>query len=304
MFEIRSRPDPVVWADDDKTGPFSRQELEFYRTNGYIKVEGLFDVDEIQTYCEKLTTGKDELEEDIKSNKEEFISTDNYTCVTEPGSTKIRSIYSPHKFLPAANQLCRDRRLLGRVRQILDSDVYMHHTRLNCKQQFKGTGFYWHSDFETWHTEDGMPRPRCLTCMVLMTRNLPQNGALMVIPGSHRHYISCAGPTPDNHWISSLQDRYIGIPNQEALSQMVKEGGIHYCTGEAGSVFFFDCNLLHGSQANFSPWDRMNFFLVYNSVDNKLVPPFGPPKPRPETLGTRDPAWVQPITPLEKPTDE
>eukprot|EP00058_Branchiostoma_floridae_P010084 XP_002595572.1 hypothetical protein BRAFLDRAFT_64651 [Branchiostoma floridae] len=300
--EIRSRPDPVIWGDDEKPGPFSRQELEFYKTNGYIKVDGLFDDQEIQMCREKFTALRDKFEEDNRSKKE-CIVTDNYTSVTEPGSNKVKSIYSPHKILPAVNQLCQDNRLLGRAQQILDSNVYMHHTRLNFKQQFKGTGFYWHSDFETWHVEDGMPRPRSMSCMILMTRNLAQNGALMVIPGSHRHYISCAGPTPDNHWVTSLQYRYIGTPNQEALSHMVQEGGIHHCTGEAGAAFFFDCNLLHGSLANISPWDRMNLFLVYNSLHNKLVAPFGPPKPRPENLGCRDPAWVQPITPLEKPTE-
>ncbi|XP_078610463.1 ectoine dioxygenase-like [Branchiostoma floridae x Branchiostoma japonicum] len=301
--EIRSRPDPVVWGDDGKPEPFSRQELEFYKTNGYIKVNGLFDAQETQSCLEKFTTVREAFEEDIRLNKKEFLLNVNYSCVTEPGTNKIRTIYNPHKILPVANQLCQDSRLLRRAQQILDSDVYMHHTRLNFKQQFKGTGFYWHSDFETWHVEDGMPRPRSLSCMVLMTRNLPQNGALMAIPGSHRHYISCAGPTPDNHWVTSIHKRYIGLPSHEALLQIMQEGGIHYCTGDEGSVLFFDCNLLHGSHTNFSPWDRMNLFLVYNSLHNKLVAPFGPPKPRPEHLGCRDPAWVLPITPLEKPTE-
>ncbi|XP_066289350.1 ectoine dioxygenase-like [Branchiostoma lanceolatum] len=304
VAEIRPRQDPVVWGDDsEKAGPFSRQELQFYKTNGYIVVKGLFDAHEIKACRKTFTALRDTFEEDMESNKKEYIDTGKYVCVSEPGSTKIKSIYSTHKFLPVANQLSRDRRIVGRVQQILGRDVYIHHSRVNFQQAFKGSGFYWHSDFETWHTEDGMPRPRSMSCVVLMANNLPQNGALMVIPGSHKHYIVCKGETPENNWLGSLQDQYTGLPNHQALSQMVKEGGIHYCTGEAGSVIFFDCNLLHGSHTNISPWDRTNIFLAYNSVDNRLVAPFGPPKPRPEHICTRDPAWVQPIIPLDKPTE-
>ena len=30
----------------------------------------------------------------------------------------------------------------------------------------------------------------------------------------------------------------------------------HQCTGKAGSVLFFDCNLMHGSSSNISPLPR------------------------------------------------
>jgi len=55
----------------------------------------------------------------------------------------------------------------------------------------------------------------------------------------------------------------------------------------AGSVLFFDCNLMHGSASNISPMPRRNLFMVYNSVENALVEPFSAPQRRPEHIASR-----------------
>src|SRR3546814_18361378 len=85
--------------------------------------------------------------------------------------------------------------------------VYIHQSRLNYKPGFKGKEFYWHSDFETWHVEDGMPRMRALSMSVLLAENTTHNGPLMLIPGSHQTYLTCVGETPDAHYLSSLKRR-------------------------------------------------------------------------------------------------
>ena len=40
--------------------------------------------------------------------------------------------------------------------------------------------------------------------------------------------------------------------------------------GPAGSVVFFDCNTMHGSNGNITPSARSNLFYVYNHVDNAV----------------------------------
>lgn len=57
--------------------------------------------------------------------------------------------------------------------------------------------------------------------------------------------------------------------------------------GPAGSLLLFECNTLHASNENMSPWPRSNLFFVYNSVDNQLEEPFAAPQRRPEFLGAR-----------------
>src|SRR3546814_6672767 len=94
-------------------------------------------------------------------------------------------------------------------RSLLDSDVYVHQSRINLKPGFRGKEFYWHSDFETWHTEDGMPSMRAVSCSVLLTPNHSWNGPLLTIAGSHKWFVSCVGETPANHHEVSLRRQAI-----------------------------------------------------------------------------------------------
>ena len=55
----------------------------------------------------------------------------------------------------------------------------------------------------------------------------------------------------------------------------------------------FDCNTMHGSAGNISPYSRINLFLVFNSVDNAVVDPFGDQPPRPDYLAERT---FEPVT--------
>lgn len=84
--------------------------------------------------------------------------------IREPGSDEIRSIFAVHRE-GLFRQLANHPRILPIVQQILGSQVYVHQSRINFKQGFTGKEFYWHSDFETWHVEDGMPRMRALSLL-------------------------------------------------------------------------------------------------------------------------------------------
>ncbi len=208
---------------------------------------------------------------------------------------EVRSIFDVPKYSELVDQTLREDRVAGAARQILGSDVYLHQTRVNSKPGFVGTGFNWHSDFETWHTEDGMPTPRCLSASILLTDNHTQNGPLMLMPGSQGTFVTCVGETPEDNYKSSLKTQVIGIPDEKLLQILYDRHGIHVATGDAGSMILFDSNTIHGSNGNITPDPRANVFAVFNSVENTLVEPFAAPAPRPTHLGARD------FTPLAPP---
>jgi ectoine hydroxylase len=220
------------------------------------------------------------------------------TIIREPGSHEIRSIFRIHRQSALMGRLAADVRLAGVARFVLGEDVYVHQARLNYKRGFSGKEFYWHSDFETWHVEDGMPRMRALSMSILLAENTPHNGPLLLIPKSHRTYVSCVGETPDDHYRASLRRQEYGVPDQDSLAALVRENGIDAVTGKPGTVVIFDCNTIHGSNGNITPLPRANVFLVYNAVSNRLVAPFGGPAPRPEFLAART---VEPISPASGP---
>ncbi len=161
----------------------------------------------------------------------------------------------------------------------------MHQSRINYKPGFKGKGFNWHSDFETWHAEDGMPAMHAVSASIILTDNHLFNGPLMLIPGSHKHFIPCVGPTPEEHHKQSLKTQQIGVPSEHALTKMIDRYGIEAPTGPAGSLLLFDCNTLHGSNANISPDPRSNVFFVFNRRDNACGEPYAAKKRRPRFLG-------------------
>ena len=75
--------------------------------------------------------------------------------------------------------------------------------------------------------------------------------------------------------------------DEVSLAELAHRHGIVAPTGKPGTVILFDCNLMHGSNGNITPFPRTNAFLVYNAVSNRLGKPFGVDKPRPWFLADR-----------------
>jgi ectoine hydroxylase len=270
------RVDPTVWGGE-ADGPVDAATLASHDAKGYHIVEGLLSPAEVQAYWQEL----------VRLSGDSTLKTDE-RVIAEQQSGEVRSIFEVHKISELIGELIRDPRILDRARQILGSEVYIHQSRVNYMPGFKGTGFYWHSDFETWHAEDGMPRPRAVSCSIALTDNYAFNGGLMVMPGSHRTFVSCVGETPEDYYKSSLKAQEIGVPSEHDITKLAAEYGIDQFTGPAGSALWFDSNIMHGSGNNITPYPRSNIFLVFNSVDNALVEPFAASKPRPTFIGSRD----------------
>lgn len=287
MSAIIARQDPVIYNGGTYAAALNTQQVSSYERNGFLLIEDLFNPQEV----EKLLA-----EVERMRNDPAIVGLDE--AITEPGSEAVRSIFRVHQLSSMVSDLARDPRVINVARQILGSEVYIHQSRANMKPGFKGKEFYWHSDFETWHVEDGMPRMRALSCSILLTDNNACNGPLMLVPGSHQQFISCQGVTPDDHYKKSLKKQEYGVPDSLSLQLLVEQGGIEPMIAKAGSVVFFDCNTMHGSAGNISPWPRANVFMVYNSVENVLGDPKYGLKPRPEHIATR--ASFEPLTPLEE----
>jgi len=284
--DIIERKDPVVYGGRPP-GPeayLSDDQLSFFENNGFLIFESFFFREEVYTIQKELNRLRNL--KSAENNPEYFL---------EPASREVRSIFNIHRTNELFRKLSCDKLILKIVTQLLNSPVYIHQSRINYKPGFDGKEFYWHSDFETWHMEDGMPRMRAISCSITLTDNNEFNGPLLLIPGSHRHYISCTGETPEDHFKHSLKKQEYGVPNPDILKNITDQNGMVSFKGEAGSVIFFDCNIMHGSNGNISPWPRSNVFFVYNSMENTLVAPFCGLKPRPEYIASRDFSSLEPL---------
>ncbi|QLY28202.1 ectoine hydroxylase [Nocardia huaxiensis] len=265
------RTDPTVW------GTVESEALAGFETDGYAVLDALLDPMEVADFSAEMhrLTQEPELWLDDR-------------LIAEKGSRRVRSIFEVHKLNAAVADLVRESRVAGLARQILGSEVYIHQSRVNYMPGFEGAGFYWHSDFETWHAEDGMPAPRAVSLSIALTDNHPYNGSLMVMPGSHNTFVPCQGATPDDHYRESLREQQIGVPRRSDITELANKHGLAQFTGAAGSALLFDSNIMHGSANNITPFPRSNIFLVFNSVENTLVAPYAAAAPRPTYIGSRD----------------
>jgi ectoine hydroxylase len=278
------RVDPVVHSRWTLDAPIGEAQAAQFDAAGYLVLENLFAADELAL-----------LQAESGRLLADPAALDPGTVVTERDGDEVRSVIRIHDQSPVMRRLAADQRLAGLARFLLGDEVYVHQSRLNYKPGFQGKEFYWHSDFETWHVEDGMPRMRALSMSILLAANTPNNGPLMLMPGSHRTFLTCVGETPDNHYLSSLKKQEYGVPDEDGLTALAAAHGIVAPLGAPGTVIVFDCNVMHGSNGNITPFPRANAFIVYNAVSNRLEAPFGAPAPRPTFIADRA---FRPIAPV------
>ncbi len=277
-YESLERKDPIVYSNQNKyLDSGIRSKILRYERFGYLFISNFLVEQETQALLAEARRLRKAAEADTMDE-----------AFYEANTREVRSIFAVHKLSDKVLAVLQQPRIIEYVSTILDDDVYLHQSRMNYKPAFKGKDFYWHSDFETWHAEDGMPRMRALSLSLSLTPSLSTNGPLMLIPGSHKTYVSCAGRTPEDHYQESLVDQQRGIPDRDTLSELALAKGIAAPVGGAGSATFFDCNTMHGSAGNITPFPRINLFIVYNALSNRLTTPFSSDEPRPEFVAARE----------------
>ena len=274
--EVLPRTGPIVFGSPED-GPLEAADLKHFEDTGYLTIDQLITSEELKLFTDELQ----------RLSRDPEVKADERTVV-EAESDEVRSIFDIHRTNEIFRKIANDPRLVDRARQILGTDVYIHQSRINYKPGFVGKEFSWHSDFETWHAEDGMPTPRAVSLSLSLTDNYSFNGPLMIMPGSHKRYISCVGGTPEDNYRKSLIMQGAGTPDRQTLSDFADEYGIDVLEGAAGGAIMFDSNCMHASNGNVTPFSRSNIFIVYNSVENTCVEPFAAPKPRPEFVGSTD----------------
>ena len=164
---------------------------------------------------------------------------------------RLRRVNAPVEASAAYYQTMADSHMADCVVDLIGPNVKLHHTKINSKQPGGHTEVKWHQDFPyTPHTNDDL-----VTALLMIDEVTEENGALEVVPGSHR------GPLY-SLWHEGL---FTGAVADQVVEQS-KEKAV-FCTGPAGSVCLMHTRLLHGSAANRSDLPRTLFISVYSADD-------------------------------------
>lgn len=269
------RLDPVVWPGN-QLGLFTAAELDRYVGEGFVTLAQLLMPAEV-THCLR----------DLRRLSREPAMRLDERAVCDRDADVPRAIFDVHRINPVIAALAADPRLASSARQILGTEVYVHQSRVDYRPGCGLGGSDWHSDFEEWHSEDGMPRMRAVTAFLSLRDNPPGAGPLQIVPGSHHVFVPCLGRTSVDRGRVPSAGQQMGKPSPALVGTLVDRHGTADVSGPAGSVTFFDSNCMHRVDGGGKPYEGLSVSVVYNSVENTLGEPFSTLRARPEYLAAR-----------------
>jgi ectoine hydroxylase-related dioxygenase (phytanoyl-CoA dioxygenase family) len=224
----------------------TREQVEIYRTNGFLAVEGVYSRDE-------MAEARAVVEEFVERSRDVTDHTDVYDL--EPGHSaaepRVRRLKSPYLHDPTFDRLVRHDRMLDVVAGLLGPAIRLHGNKLNMKSAGYGSAVEWHQDFAFYpHSNDDL-----LAVGVALDDCLIENGCMLMMPGSHRW------PILDHHqegvFVGAFDPDKEDVDLARAVPVEVHEGGIT----------LHHCRTAHGSDVNTSPAPRRLFLMELAAVD-------------------------------------
>lgn len=173
------------------------------------------------------------------------------------GSEEIRLIEPVAHLDPRLEALFADPRLIQPMQDALNiDDVGPFTSKLNLKRAAEGSEFPYHQDYPYWYVVVEEHAGDIATAIVFLDDAGAGNGALRVLPGSHRH-----GPAPRD---PTDPTRFLADP-----ARLDRHGEV---TVEvpAGSVLLFGSLLVHRSSPNESGADRRALLLSFQPAGRPL----------------------------------
>ena len=111
----------------------------------------------------------------------------------------------------------------------------------------------WHQDWGTYYRVDGILEPRGIMIGVFLDDVTAVNAPVLAVPGSHKDGLVSEAvvdeSVPDHEHAAKY--RYDITP--ATMKRLVDEHGLETIEGSAGSIFFMNMAVVHGSSVNISP---------------------------------------------------
>lgn len=139
------------------------------------------------------------------------------------------------------------------------ADVLVSQSHHNCVMT-KHPGFssatLWHQDIRYWSFD----RPELISVWLALGPETAKNGALSVIPGSHRLSL-------DRGRLDGALFLRTDLPENASLIDSAMPVEL-----EAGDVLFFHCRLFHAAGMNLLERVKYSLVFTYHTADNQPIP--------------------------------
>ncbi len=224
------------------TGPLTDLQVASFSTDGYLVIRSLLDAEETE-----LTLTAARQDESLRINAMDVIDTKgritNLSLWNQPGD----DIYGA---------ICRSRRVVDSMEQLLGDEVYHYHSKLSAKEPKVGGAWEWHQDYGYWY-QNGCLFPDLASVFIALDPATRENGCLQLLKGSHRmgriehgRFGSQTGADPERVEMAMQRLEHV------------------YCEMAPGDAVFFHGNTLHSSDANLSDKPRWGLICCYNTRHN------------------------------------
>ena len=223
----------------------TRAETEAFNRDGYVVLEHVLDSErraQLGASLDRLLTLAKEQPQHPDFQQEKG---------TEAGS--IRKINNFVRYGQEWWSLVEHPRVLAAVRDLLDDEVRLHHTKLMMKPPFEGSAKEWHQDLASYVDAEEKQRLLALgpalraadapliAAQFYLDDSTETNGCLEFVPGSHT-------------W---------GLVDPQQADDRAAAARVVKVPAKAGSAALFHCLCLHYSSPNRSPQPRRGPIAQY-----------------------------------------
>jgi len=223
-----------------------REQIAFYNDNGYLLLEK-------RVPGEVMEAVRADIARLVESARGMTASDDKIDLEDshKPDAPRVRRVKLPNRQSKVIDDLLHSDHILAPVRDLIGPNLRLQTSKLNMKSAGYGAAVEWHQDWAFYpYTNDDV-----LALGLIVDDMGPENGPLMVFPGSHR------GPVHNHHhngcFAGAMDLEACGLDMKDAVPLM----------GPAGSVSIHHVRTVHGSALNRSAKDRRIIFFEMMAAD-------------------------------------
>ncbi len=232
-------------------------QIAQFQDYGFLVLPGLADVD----YCENVIALAEQALHDATAPIEYEADT-RYPGApasrdAEGGKTARRLLQAVARS-PLLADWATGQQLAEPLKQLLGEGARLsqiHHNCIMTKQPRFSSLTGWHRDSRYWQ----FARAELVSAWLALRKETPENGCLMVLPGSHLWNIQT------DQLDAALFLRADLAQNQTLLAQAVT------VPLQQGDVLLFHSNLFHAAGCNQTAQTKFSFVLTYRAADNVPV---------------------------------
>ncbi|KAJ9589695.1 hypothetical protein L9F63_017101 [Diploptera punctata] len=226
----------------------TKEQVQFYRDNGFIKLSGIFTDEEVK----EISDAYDELF--ARKRGQELQAAwegDEMKKAAKQEPVVVLSIHNLQFHSAEFTRLITNKNLLDAMEDLMETpNILLHHTKAHLKPPENGAPYLMHQDYHYFPFK----KHTMVAAFINLDDSSPENGGLAVYPGSHK-----LGPLKDVGVIEKGEAyHYKEYPISKATPIYAKKG----------DVVVFSYLLLHGSYLNKSERVRRMFLLQLMGADD------------------------------------